>query len=268
MPNNEADMHRIIGHAAELAPRYLVRRIQLMEEPAPARTFSPPKVAELGDLQCFLRDYFVRRCAKWQEEKARREQLKKEIRDGPTQQLVVTAEDKRTRMGSQRGGSAGTDRRSRSESPPRSNTSRPPPSPPPPSNPPNDDTAQPQPTAELRAARAHANEIYWEVLDVMLTGVPLLHELLGGVPAEEAGASEDSSESNGRRLVPALDILDESLAEQIREVIRLRRRIEDNTDPRLDSYDLAVLEAFRAAGDRVRRAKEEATRRELDGPSR
>lgn len=90
------------------------------------------------------------------------------------------------------------------------------------------------------------NDAFREVLKVVDTGIPLLHELLN---IETEGSEQqippgDSTQDRGDRLVRGLSLLDPRIADRFEHVIRLRRAVENPTDPGLVEYDTAVRTAL------------------------
>ncbi|KAG8901379.1 hypothetical protein FRC00_007512 [Tulasnella sp. 408] len=112
----------------------------------------------------------------------------------------------------------------------------------------NGNSSQPQSTISGHAARQMAIEIYQEVVDAAVSGVPLMLELLGSSEEEQVTPATSSSRGTAHPIVRGLEYLDAGMAAQLEHAIRLRRLIVDPTEPRLALYD----EQVRAAVDRAR----------------
>lgn len=102
-----------------------------------------------------------------------------------------------------------------------------------------------------------ANIAFGEALQVVLSGMPLLRELLNLEPNEETSPPGSSSQGERDWIIPDLANLDRGIAVQFDNALRLRRAIEDPSDPRLDAYDSEVQAAFARALERIRTAEED-----------
>ncbi|KAG8902154.1 hypothetical protein FRC00_001111 [Tulasnella sp. 408] len=273
-------MSTILNNAPNFAPKYLVRRIQQPEEPAPSPTFSQNvNISEIADVQCYLKAYFYQIYDARVDEKARKQQEKREkiIATGtPTVQVPEGGKPKPKRS-----------RRAkhidiRSPSPefykPPSSAAEPiipplptpvPPRPETPllrsstskrshptSSPPTDTTStssfpdgtvlQQQPNISSPSVLQIPNDTFREVLNVVNSGLALLHELLNveTEDSEQQSPSGDLTQDSGDRLIHGLSLLDARTADRFENAIRLRRGVEDPTDPRLVEYDTAVQAAL------------------------
>lgn len=92
-------------------------------------------------------------------------------------------------------------------------------------------------------------------MQVVLSGMPLLHELSNVERTEEPSPSGSPSQGHRTRLVPGLALLDPGIADQYEDATCLRGAIDDPSDPRLVAYDTKVQAAVTQALERIRRGE-------------